>query len=285
MTAEEFYALLQQDLPASEAMSGDRLGIQVEPPRHRVSRVLTCLEITDAVLDEAVDRRCDCIVTFHPLIFEPLAELRPSNRVGRCVMRAIAHGIAIISIHTTLDAHPHGTNAQLASILGLQVEQPLLPSAAREGYGIGVIARLQEPLAPSQLAQRVAERLGTTIRYCTGSKDSIERVALVAGSGASLLPVVLDHGVDAFITADVKYHTFHRASGHITLIDAGHFEMEQHVPATLAQILKQCVKRHGLSLDIIPSTIRTTPIRTEIPIALDIDSSTITTSSTNAYEC
>lgn len=284
MTVEKLYALLQTELPVAEAMVGDRLGIQVEPPDHRIERVLTALEVTDTVLDEACQRGCNCIVTFHPLIFEPLQALRPADRVGRCVMRAIVKGIAIVSIHTTLDAHPAGTNATLAQMLGIECERPLLPSTERAGYGMGVVGRLREPCSPSQLARRVADMLGTTVRYCTGASSQIERVALVAGSGSSLLAAALESGVDAFITADVKYHTFHRASGQLTLIDAGHFEMEQHVPVILAGILQQILAHNGCSLDVLPSTTRTSPVRTEISITIDIDSSTIAVSETDAHQ-
>lgn len=284
MTAQELYKLLQIELPAAEAMAGDRLGVQVEPPDHRITRVLTALEITDAVLDEAAELQCDAIVTFHPLIFTPLEALRPDSRVARCVMRAVRLGIAVVSVHTTLDAHPLGTNTTLAQLLDIQVERPLVPSTERDGYGIGIVGRLEQPLELGALAHRIAERLGTTVRYCSGATDLIARVALVAGSGASMLEAARSAGVDAFITADVKYHTFHYASGQIALIDAGHFEMEQHVPVTLARIIEHLLERNGIALEVIASTVRTSPVHTALSFPTDNQRSTISTIHTDANQ-
>jgi len=275
MTAQELYQLLQTELPSDEAMAGDRLGVQVEPPALTISGILTCLEVTDAVLDEAERRGCNCIVTFHPLIFSPLESLRPFDRVGRCIMRAVTSRIAIVSVHTTLDAHPDGTNATLAQMLGIIPERPLLPSPhRRHGYGIGIVGRLAEAMPLEDLVRLVGERLGTTVRYCVGTRDTIERIALVAGSGASLLDAAIEAGADAFITADVKYHTFHRAAGHIALLDAGHFEMEQHVPQLLAQLIERLLERHGIRLGVTPSSVRTTPVHVEVPLTIEIERST-----------
>lgn len=275
MTVQQLYELLQTELPCDEAMAGDRLGVQVEPLSHTVGAVLTCLEVTDAVLDEAEQHRCDTIVTFHPLIYSPIDSLRPTDRVGRCVMRAVSQCIAIISVHTALDAHPDGTNVALARMLGIEPEATLIPSPqGRSGYGIGTIGRLARALPLEDVAKTVAERLGTTVRYSVGRCSTIERVAIVAGSGASLLDAAIEAGVDAFITADVKYHTFHRAAGHLALIDAGHFEMEQHVPYLLAQLIERLFERHGVRLPVTACSVRTSPVHVEVSFAPDIESST-----------
>lgn len=274
MTCNELYTLLQQELPADEAMPGDRLGIQIEPPEHRVEQIMTCLEVTDKVLDEAIAHHCNTIITFHPLIYTPLESLRPNDRVARCIQRAVRSSIAIISVHTTLDAHPNGTNAHLAQLLNVQVEQPLLPSKKRPGYGIGVVGYVVPPVSIHQYAQMIAEQLSTTVRYCAGAKEQLHRIAIVAGSGASFLDAAITAGADAFITADVKYHTFHRASGNIAILDPGHYEMEQYVPVLLAELIAQILQRNNIQIPICASTVRTSPIHTEIPLTIEIESST-----------
>jgi dinuclear metal center YbgI/SA1388 family protein len=276
MTAEELFTLLETELPRHLAMAGDKLGVQVEPPHHSVKSILTCYEVTDDVLEEAVQRGCNCVVTYHPLIFSPLESLRPSDRVARCVMRAVLQGIAIVSIHTALDAHPEGTNTTLARTLGIMPEHPLVqPSNGSTGYGLGIVGRIVPPLPIQELARRVADVLGTTVRYSLGKHESIDRVAIVAGSGTSLLDAAIESGADAFITSDIKYHTFHRASGHIALLEAGHFEMERHVPQLLAQITQQVLNRFCIELPIHVSTTRTTPVHIESPHTVDIERSTI----------
>ncbi len=276
MTAEELFTLLETELPRQFAMAGDKLGVQVVPPHHSVKSILTCYEVTDSVLEEAEQCGCNCVVTYHPLIYTPLESLRPTDRVARCVMRAVLQGIAIVSIHTALDAHPEGTNTTLARTLGIVPEHPLVqPPNGSAGYGFGIVGRIVPPLSVQELARRVAEVLGTTVRYSLAQHESIERVAIVAGSGTSFLDSAIESGADAFITSDIKYHTFHRASGHIALLDAGHFEMERHVPQLLARITQHVFNRFGIELPIHVSTTRTTPVHIESPSAVEIERSTI----------
>lgn len=275
MTCDELYTLLQQEFPTDEAMPGDRLGIQIEPPGHRVEQIMTCLEVTDKVLDEALANSCNTIITFHPLIYTPLESLRPNDRVARCIQRAVRSSIAIISVHTTLDAHPNGTNAHLARLLSVQVEQPLLPSKKRPSYGMGVVGYIDPPRSVHQYAQFIAERLSTTVRYCVGAREQIRHIAIVAGSGTSFLDAAIAAGADAFITADVKYHTFHRASGTIAIIDPGHYEMEQHVPLLLAERIAQILQGNNIQIPVYACTVRTSPVHTEkIPSTIEIESST-----------
>lgn len=260
MTATELYSALQEELPSIEAFPSDPIGVQVEPPAHTIHHILTCLEVTDAVLAEAVEKRCDCIITFHPLIYTPLSALQAHDRVARCVMTAVVHNIAIVCVHTTLDAHPEGTNSYLAKLLGLEATKPLLPPRQFEHYGLGVIGNLPYPLATCEFARQIAKCLATSVRYCKGKSEHIKRVAIVAGSGSSLLQHAIDSGADAFVTADIKYHTFHQAQDTIALFDPGHFEMEQHVPTILARILQRVIFRHDTTITVTPSTIRTSPI-------------------------
>ncbi|MCS6999437.1 MAG: Nif3-like dinuclear metal center hexameric protein [Bacteroidota bacterium] len=283
MTAEELYALLQHELPASEAMPDDRIGIQVEPAGHTIRGILTCLEVTEAVIEEALVQDCNCIVTFHPLIFSPLYSLRPEERVSRCVMRAVQHNISIVSVHTALDAHPEGTNAYLASRLGISIERPLVPSRQREGYGMGIVGVLPRAMSAPELAEWLGEQLSATVRYCIGAIENIEKVAIVAGSGMSFFDAAVESGAHAFITADVKYHGFHRATGRIALLDPGHFEMEQFVPEILANIIHRVLAQQNMSLPIHACSIRTSPVQVNSSKRFDNGSFT-TTVSTNAIE-
>lgn len=235
MSPEEFYAAMTNHLLPHTAMKGDKLGLQVVPDTRPVENVLTCLEVTDDVLSEAIGHGCDTIVCFHPLIFSPVAVLHPTTRVERCIMKAVQASIRIISVHTMFDALPQGTNLILAQKLGLRVVEALVPDVREAGYGMGVIAEI-EPVTVAELCSRVARVCGAPVRYCHGATDTMQRIAIVAGSGASYLDDAIASDADCFITADVKYHTFHEATERIVLIDPGHFEMEQFVPFGLVQL-------------------------------------------------
>jgi len=94
-------------------------------------------------------------------------------------------------------------------------------------FGAGVIGTLENPLATEDFLKHITENLGiSTVKYCNGKNKTIKTVAVCGGSGSDLLNAALSEGADAFITADVKYHTYHDATDNILLIDAGHYETE-----------------------------------------------------------
>lgn len=239
MHISEFVRIIEKVLPPVTAMDGDRIGVQVFTGNGEVHSVLTCLEITDSVIDEALLNACNCIVTFHPLLFSPLKIVTTTNRIGRCVTRAIKHDISIIAIHTNYDAYPQGTNFLLAEKLGVVPERALVADEIVAGYGMGLVCSCKQPMSATELVQKVREVCGSPVRYSEGPNSRITHVAIVGGSGTSFLRDAVASGAQAFITSDVKYHTFHEASESICLIDPGHFEMEQFVPEGLAKLLQE----------------------------------------------
>ncbi len=253
MLVREFQRIVDAVLPPESAMHGDAIGLQVASKRSDVGRVLVCLEITDAVVAEAIERTCDTILTFHPLIYAPLARLDRSDRVSRCVSDLIAADISVICVHTTFDAFPQGTNLILAELLGLE---PLRPLSTTPGQttGMGLLASCS--MTYLRLVERIAEVCGGPVRHCPPPSEAVRIVAIVGGSGISFYDDVVSTGADVFITADVKYHAFHAASGVIGLVDPGHFEMEQFVPAGLVAVLRTAAP----NLTFLESSVVTNPV-------------------------
>lgn len=96
-------------------------------------------------------------------------------------------------------------------------------------YGMGVIGSLENELSEKQFLSLVSKSLKIkNFRYAKGSNPKIKKVAVCGGSGSDLLDSAVKSGADAFVTADVKYHTFQDAEDKILLIDAGHYETEIH---------------------------------------------------------
>lgn len=256
---QDFLRIIEQELPHTTAMEGDRLGLQVQSGRTEISSVLVCLDVTDAVIAEARDLGCDCIVTFHPLLFAPLYSVADSDRIGRLISELIRSGIALVSIHTNFDAFSQGTSELLAEKLGLEVTGVLIPDPNYTGRGIGAVAAAREDLLPEELLERVSSVCMAPLRFTRPVHSYMRKIVIVGGSGSDFLPDVLKTGADAFITADVKYHTFHRADGHIMLIDAGHYETEQFVPGGIAQLLKNIFFEY--SIDFQTTGTLTNPVR------------------------
>lgn len=108
-----------------------------------------------------------------------------------------------------------------------------------QDYGAGVIGELTRRMSLKEFLAHVRTRLRVpALRYTGNSRRQIRSVAVCGGSGSELLQHALHRGADAFVTADVSYHTFERAEGAIALIDAGHFETETPVVQKVVDYLK-----------------------------------------------
>ncbi len=262
MKLDYLVELIHSALPPETSMKGDRLGLQVQSGRTTVSSILTTLEVTDDVITEAQNNRCDCIVTFHPLIFSPLVSLHDTDRVGRLCSKLIRSNIALISAHTNFDAFPKGTSALLADELGLKIESILVPDVRHEGRGIGVVTSCSVETDSIALLEVIRGKCGSPLRYSKGKEISIRQVAIVGGSGTSFIEDAINSGADCFITADIKYHTFHHALGKIMLIDPGHYEMERFVPQGLASLLQEITAEESREnpLRIICAQTNTNPV-------------------------
>jgi dinuclear metal center YbgI/SA1388 family protein len=129
-------------------------------------------------------------------------------------------------------------------------------------YGMGVVGTLPRPLRLSRFLDAVKRALGTGALRWTGEPGSrIKRVAVCGGSGGELLGSAVKAGADVFVTADLKYHTFHDARGAIAIVDAGHYETEVPVVGAVAARLKSEFQRRRERIPVYPAVRSTNPVR------------------------
>ena len=105
-------------LPLQESF--DNAGLQVGLTEAEVSGALLCLDVTEAVVDEAVALGCNLIVSHHPLIFHALKHITYGDYVQRTVVKALKNDITIVSMHTNIDNAPGGVNFKIAEKMGLE---------------------------------------------------------------------------------------------------------------------------------------------------------------------
>ena len=128
-------------------------------------------------------------------------------------------------------------------------------------YGMGIIGQLPEAMTLSQFINHVKKALPTKgVRYSRGARNRIRRVAACGGSGSDLTEVAIREGADAFVTADVKYHGFHDASGRLVLVDAGHYETEHPVINTIVNRLRREFKQCGVNISVNAAMVSSNPI-------------------------
>ena len=130
-TLRELVAHLETIAPVAYQENYDNAGLIVGDFGAAISGVLVCLDVTEAVVEEAIALGCNCIVAHHPIVFKGIKKFNGRNYVERVVMKAIRHDVAIFAMHTNLDnMYFQGVNAKIAEKLGLENTRILAPKAA-----------------------------------------------------------------------------------------------------------------------------------------------------------
>lgn len=127
VTIEEVIHHLEQTAPIAYQESYDNSGLQTGDLSAPVEGILISLDCTEAVIREAITRKCNLVITHHPLIFNGIKRLSGSNEVERTLMLAIRNHVSVYAMHTNLDHIEEGVNAKIASRLGLIQTRILLP--------------------------------------------------------------------------------------------------------------------------------------------------------------
>lgn len=128
-------------------------------------------------------------------------------------------------------------------------------------YGIGAIGELEKGLDQNEFLEHVNKKLkAANLRYTKGKSRLIKKVAVCGGSGSDLVSTAISYGADAFITADVKYHTFQDAEGKILLVDAGHYETEIHSLNFVQKKLQKYLKDNNSNVKVYKYTGTTNPV-------------------------
>lgn len=127
MIVSDIIEILEELAPLGHAEDFDNVGLLVGRYDQEVSGVLVTLDTLESVVDEAIDKNCNLIVSFHPIIFKGLKSLTGKTYVERVVMKALANNIAIFSMHTALDNSSIGVNAKICEVLGIQEPKILIP--------------------------------------------------------------------------------------------------------------------------------------------------------------
>ena len=241
MTVKDILNCITEIAPLHWQESYDNAGLQVGDLNAEAHKALICLDITEAIVDEAIAKNCDLIVSHHPLIFRGLKHLTPETYIERAVMKAIKHDIAMISMHTNLDNSYLGVSRVLAERLGLRNLHLLQPSESEpELCGAGMVGEFAESMEETEFLQRVAETIGSPcLRHSALTGRKVKKVALCGGSGSPFMPDALRQKVDAYLTADIKYHDFFVPEGNVLLVDGGHFETEQFTKELICELIRK----------------------------------------------
>ena len=127
MKIKEIIVILQEMAPLEYAEDFDNVGLLLGNEEENATGILVCHDALESVIDEAITKKCNLIVCFHPIIFLGMKKITGKNYVERSVLKAIKNDIAIYAVHTALDNHKNGVNKIFCDALGLSNTKILIP--------------------------------------------------------------------------------------------------------------------------------------------------------------
>jgi dinuclear metal center YbgI/SA1388 family protein len=152
-TLTEVLALLERLAPLHLSEAWDNTGLLLEPLSalaRPIERAFLCIDLSEVVLDEAIERRADLLIAYHPPLFRGLKRLRARASEERVLLRALDAGLAVYSPHTALDAAAEGVNDWLARAFGAGRRTPLV---AHPGLAIPAEFKLVVFVPQAQVAE------------------------------------------------------------------------------------------------------------------------------------
>ena len=241
MKIKQVLSALERFAPLPLQESWDNAGLQLGLTEVEVSGALLCLDVNEQIIDEAVAKGCNLIVSHHPLLFRGLKQISGADYVQRSVIKAIKHDIVIVSMHTNMDNALDGVNWKIAERLGL-TDCKFFAQKTVDGIeaGSGVVGNLPLQMDARAFIELVKKQFGVQCAQCNELlQRPISKVAICGGAGDFLLSDAIGEGADAFITGEMHYHQYFGYEQQIQICVIGHYQSEQFTSEIFQEIIQQ----------------------------------------------
>jgi dinuclear metal center YbgI/SA1388 family protein len=232
ISTEQLAAVFEELWPIEGADAWDAPGFSVSHP-DLVSKVLLAVDLNAAVINEAVHKGAQLVLTHHPFLLKGTQDVNWDSAKGSILQQAIRSGVSVYAAHTNADIVEDGVSDILAKAFGLKDIRPLVATGEASGHGrIGV---LSESMTLKDFATRVLDAIPFTARGVSVSgypEVEISTVALCAGAGDSFIQNAFESGADVYVTSDLRHHptsdaiAIPRAEAPMALIDISHWAAE-----------------------------------------------------------
>ena len=241
MKIKQVLSALEQFAPLPLQESWDNAGLQLGLTEAEVSGALLCLDVNEQIIDEAMRRGCNLVVSHHPLLFRGLKQICGQNDVQRTVVKAIKNDVCVVSMHTNMDNAPGGVNWKIAERLGLtDVRFFAAKQVGDVACGSGVVGDLPHEMAASDFIAHVKRQLEAQSAMCNELlQRPVRRVAICGGAGDFLLDEAIGEGADAFITGEMHYHQYFGHEQQLQICVVGHYESEHFTTEVFRDIIEK----------------------------------------------
>lgn len=259
--------IIEEHAPSKFKEDYDNVGLMIGDRECEVTSVLVSLDCTMEVINEAKEKKCNFILTHHPLLFKKPTNITTDTLLGKKIIEIIKNDINVYSSHTNVDAIKGGVNDIIMALLDFKNYETIAPSEERSKEdkvsGIGRIADLRETTTLDEMCDRVKRYLNVPLlRYCGKEDKEISKVAVINGSGQSYFNEAKRLGADCIITGDTTYHYVSDLEEEgIAVIDAGHFGTEWSAIEVLAKWLKNIIEFKGYKNSVFISECNKNPYK------------------------
>ena len=223
MKVSDVVDFMEKTAPIELAEKWDSPGLKTGSLQSKANKILICLDASALVVQEAVDKKCDMIISHHPILFHPVSYLSMDTEKALCL--AIKNDISIYSAHTNLDFTIGGINDSLADIIGLQDIKK--DKSGKHAYGY-----LKSPMTLNEFTENIKKSLNApaitaVVPSHLNDKNDIYKVGVSSGGFDENYKWAEALNIDALVTGEIKhfeYVTLNEAN--LISIGAGHYFTE-----------------------------------------------------------
>lgn len=229
LTCEDVMQSLEDICPVSFAEEWDNVGLLIGRSDKQVSSIMLCIDVTEAVITQAVSAGVDMIVSHHPILFKGTKRITNQDVFGTRLLDLIQADICVYAMHTNFDVIGMADEAaERLRLLDTEVLQVTYEDEIDTG-GIGRVGKLMGTMTLEEVAQLVKEAFEVSHVKVFGDLETLCcEAAVCPGAGKSLVKDVLRTGADVYITGDIDHHTgIDLVAQGICVIDAGHYGVEK----------------------------------------------------------
>lgn len=257
MLVKDISNIIEDMAPIYLKESYDNVGLMVGENNKEVKRILLSLDCTLNVIDEAIEKNVDLIITHHPLLFRKPSSITNDSLMGKKIIKLIRNDISLYAAHTNLDSVENGLNDTIVSVLGYSKGKVMEVSKVKghETSGIGRIVKLNEEITLKNLLDNIQDKLHLKgLRYAGDLKQKINKIAVVNGSGQDFMDMAYKLGAQALITGDTTYHfvSDYKEMG-LGIIDIGHFGSEWQIFLKVCEKFKESINNIDENIEILIS--------------------------------
>lgn len=229
MKCYEVIECLSELAPFEYAEKWDNVGLLLGRKDKEISRIFVAVDASDEVVEEAIEKGCDMLLTHHPLIFSPMKRIVEDDFIGQRIIKLIKNDISYVAMHTNFDimgmadAAADELSLKHTDVLQITFEDDI------DKAGFGRVGDLPREMSLSELSGKVKLAFQVPSVRVFGELDTvISRVAILPGSGKSGIEDALACQAEVYITGDIDHHAgIDAVARGLCIIDAGHYGIEK----------------------------------------------------------